>query len=463
MSDHYDAIIVGTGVGGAAVGALLAHAGWKILILDKNKVVGGRCTSYEKDGFVVDLGVHLFGMADKGSLGDVCRKIGLPDAIRWVTIGTATLMVKDRRMKYSRKNMSASVPEEEQRNLERLFVEVFQLSDEELEKLWYVPLNEWVSRFTTDPLAQSFIERINGQYFCVRGNEGSTAEFIKCFREVVQARSSAYPVGGCISIPKAYIEAIERFGGRLLLKAEVSKILVEDGKAVGVKLKDGSSFRAPVIISNADIKATVLELAGGEHFPKDYVEKIADLTYSYHAVALKVALSEKITDDQLMMYMPYDQESAVEKEIEQMQEGIVPDRVGAMITSPTNYDPSLGPEGRQMIFLGTGCPPRQDWRKWEETMLNSFYAVYPQAKGKVLWHRLDSPDLVNAYAGEDGCIIGVGQTIDQIHERRPSVVSPLPGLYFASAEAGGHGIGTELAADSARELFRVLHESEGKV
>ena len=455
MKNDFDAIIIGTGVGGSAVGALLAHAGWKVLILEKNKVVGGRCTSYEKDGFIVDLGVHLFGVGDKGSLGDICRTIGRPDAIHWVTITTPTLKLKDQVMKYSRKNMTASLPEHEKQNLEKLFGAVAQISEEEREKLWYVPLREWISRFTTHPLAQAFIERINSQYFCIRNNGSSTAEFIQCFKDVLQARSSAYPVGGCISIPKAYLTAVEDFYGRVMLKSTVDKILVENKKAVGVKLKDGSVFTAPVIISNADIKASVLKMAGEDHFPSAYVEKITNLSYAYHAIGLKVALEEKITDDQLMMYMPYDFEKALKIEADKMN-GKIPELMRGMITSPTNYDPSLAPEGRQMIFFGTGCPPKQDWKQWEKALLHSFYTVYPQAKGKVLWHRVDTPDVVNGYAGEEGNIIGVAQTADQIHERRPSVVSPLEGLYFASAEAGGHGIGAELAADSARELFRVL-------
>lgn len=48
---NYDVIIIGTGIGGAAIGALLAHAGWKILILEKNKIVGGRYTTYKRYGF----------------------------------------------------------------------------------------------------------------------------------------------------------------------------------------------------------------------------------------------------------------------------------------------------------------------------------------------------------------------------------------------------------------------------
>jgi phytoene dehydrogenase-like protein len=63
---------------------------------------------------------------------------------------------------------------------------------------------------------------------------------------------------------------------------------------------------------------------------------------------------------------------------------------------------------------------------------------------------------VEQYAGEGGNIIGVGQTVKQIHERRPSQVTPIKGLYIVGAEAGGHGIGTELAANSAMELSEIL-------
>jgi len=57
-----------------------------------------------------------------------------------------------------------------------------------------------------------------------------------------------------------------------------------------------------------------------------------------------------------------------------------------------------------------------------------------------------------------GNVIGVGQTIDQVHERRPAHETPVTDLYLCSAEAGGHGIGTELAATSALELAEKLLE-----
>jgi all-trans-retinol 13,14-reductase len=313
MNESYDAIIIGSGIGGAAVGGLLAHAGYKTLVLEKNAFIGGRCTSYQKDGFTVDVGVHLFGVADKGSLGDVCRRIGTPDAIDWVTIEKPILRVGNERKKYSRANMIGTMPQAESDKLASIFIKISQMTEDEIDRLWYVPLDQWVNQYTTHPQAHDFFDMINGQYFCVELNVASTAEFIRCFREVLAARSSAYPKGGCIAIPRAYLAAVERHGGKVMTKAGVDKVLVENKTAVGVRLKDGREFRAPIIISNADIKATVSDLVGTDHFPADYVNRIQNLTWSYHAIGLKVGLAEKITGDQLLMYRPYAKEEGEDR------------------------------------------------------------------------------------------------------------------------------------------------------
>ncbi|MEW6443026.1 MAG: NAD(P)/FAD-dependent oxidoreductase [bacterium] len=461
MESSYDVVIVGGGIGGTAVGALLAHRGRKVLLLDKNGTIGGRCTSYEKDGFTVDLGVHLFGVGDRGSLGEVCRKVARPDAIEWVAIRQPVLRYRDEVKRYSRKTMQEMVPEAEMGNFGTLFATLFSLQEKELEELWYTPLSDWVDLFSRDPMVHGFINMICGQYFCIPSRAASTAEFIRCFREVVAARSSAYPRGGCIAIPRAYAKVITDCGGEVALKTPVRKILIETGRARGVELSDGTRILGSVIISNADIKETVLTLAGAEHFPAACVERVSKLTYAFPAVALKVALAEKITDDQLLLYIPYDYSEAFRVAQRTLETGEVPERVGGMITSPTNYDPSLAPEGRQMIFFGTACTGRKEWAPWEEALLDAFFRLYPGAQGKVLWHRLDTPDLVRAYAGEDGNIIGVGQSVDQIRDRRPAQVTPVRGLYLCSAEAGGHGIGTELAASSALELVSLLTGEHG--
>jgi phytoene dehydrogenase-like protein len=458
MSQHYDAIIIGSGIGGGGVGTLLAHAGWKVLVLERNKLIGGRCISYDRSGCTMDLGWHFYCLGKVGPLQEILNRVGLHDAIPWNDLnGTSYIQIGKVAKKYSKQSMYEAASEGERDNFKRLFQAVFTITDEELEKLWYVPVRDWVQSFTRDPMANTLIESFVSQYFCVPSDVASATEFIRAFRDVMANRATSYPSGGNYSVPVAYIEAIKQFGGVVKTGTAVAKVLVEDGRAVGVRAEDGEVFRAPVIIGNADLRMTVLELVGEEHFPKDYIEKVKQLTYSCHGVMLRVLCSEKITNKQVVIYIPDDQSPPC-KVTEEMKQGKVPQLIGGCFGSPTEFDPSLAPPGKQMITSLHACPAdiRDNIDAWRESLMRSFYEVYPEAHGKVEKVWVDPPSLIKGMAGENGVIIGVGQTIDQVHEKRPSVVSPLEGLYFASSEAGGHGIGTELAANSALELFEKL-------
>lgn len=64
MSD-YDVVVIGGGVGGTAVGAILSSQGLGTLLVEKNEIIGGRCSTYEKEGFKIDVGVHSFGRTKK--------------------------------------------------------------------------------------------------------------------------------------------------------------------------------------------------------------------------------------------------------------------------------------------------------------------------------------------------------------------------------------------------------------
>lgn len=458
MTNQYDAIVIGSGIGGGAIGALLAHQGWKVLLLERNKHVGGRCISYERNGCMMDLGWHFYCLGKVGPLQEICNRVDMPEGIPWNDLnGTSFIQVGNVQRKYSKNSMYEVVSEGERDNFKRLFSDVFTLSDEEINKLWYVPVKEWVESYTSDPMGYTLIESFVSQYFCVPSDVASCAEFILAFRAVMSNRATAYPSGGNFSVAKAYIEAIEHYNGTVLTETPVEKILVENGAAVGVKTESGEEFRAPYIISNADIKLTVQKLVGEEHFPKDYVERINSLTYSCHGVMLRVLLSEKVTEKQVVIYIP-DDKSPPCKVTEEMQEGKVPNLIGGCFGSPSNFDPNLAPPGKQMITSLHACPPdiRENIDQWRESLMRSFYEVYPEAKGKVEKIWVDPPSLIRGMAGETGCIIGIGQTVDQVHEKRPSQVSPLKGLYFSSSEAGGNGIGTELAATSALGLFDML-------
>ena len=91
----YDAIVVGAGIAGLSAGALLAKRGKKVLVLEKNKDVGGSARTYNPfPGYYIDDGGHLLYLSTKGALAEVYQKVGksLPELGRARVDGGAGAM-----------------------------------------------------------------------------------------------------------------------------------------------------------------------------------------------------------------------------------------------------------------------------------------------------------------------------------------------------------------------------------
>ena len=143
----YDVVVVGGGIGGTAIGGILAFNGLKTLLVEKNGVVGGRCTSYEREGFKVDVGVHTFGRSGKGPLGAVLRMMHMEDAVEWVLArnpGPAQFY-GGKFWKFPRE-LEKLVPESDYRELIRLLGELMRIED--THKLDGVSLKSWLSQYT---------------------------------------------------------------------------------------------------------------------------------------------------------------------------------------------------------------------------------------------------------------------------------------------------------------------------
>ena len=458
MGEKFDAIVIGTGCAGAGISALLATHDKKILVVEKNNVFGGRNITFDRGEYLVDLGWHFFCLSEKGPHGKICELMGRPDAIPWRYTTTSLLQIGTEPKKYSRKTMFEAVPEGPERDgFARLFDDVFAVTDAELQDLWFVTVDTWVARYTNDPMAKCIIRSFANQYFCVPTSESSAAEFIICFRDIMAARASSYPAGGNAAVTDAFMDAAKDSDATVITGSAVEQILIEGGEVVGVKLDNDETYYSDVVISGADIKSTVLSMAGAGYFPADYVERVEGLTFSNHCVTHRVILSEKVTDKTVVIHIPDDINAPFEV-TEEMRKGMVPEIIGGCYSSPTNFDPAMASGGKQIITSAHGCPAdiSANQEEWEKALMNSFMQVFPEAEGKIEKAWIDSPALVDTMVGEGGSIIGVGQTIEQIRDKRPSVKSPVKGLYLCSADTGSHGIGTELASQAALDLFELF-------
>ncbi|MHA1377161.1 MAG: phytoene desaturase family protein [Candidatus Helarchaeota archaeon] len=491
--------IIGSGIGGSGIGALLQHTGkFDVKLFEKNSLVGGRLSTYEKNGFKLDVGCHLIANCEKGRLGKILNIIEKPDAVKWTYARrpSPNFHFNGQFINFPREIAKLNFKSKDLGSFMKLYADVLKFSDEEIEKLLYVPIREFVSRYTDDPRAQSMIAYFCGLYF-VTTQDTSAGEFIICQKEMMKNKSSGLPVGGCISIPKAYCDSIIKDKGEVFTNSKIKKIVVENNQAKGVELENGDFSESDLVISNGGMKATVLTLVGEKYFPKEFVEKVKNYTYSAATLQVKVALDKKITDEKMIMYLNFDElaraapkfgkELGIDPEILANIENIpitelmnslsmsdimksdvlknyIPKKHYAIfIPIISNLDPTSAPEGKQLIFGGSGAPANPsegncDYDKWADAILEGMKEVFPEMEDHIMWIDVATPVDIDNFAGQGGNVIGIGQTIDQVGKNRPPIELPIKNLYVVGADTGMHGIGSELAADSALMLYQKLIE-----
>src|SRR5262249_54905514 len=136
---------------------------------------------------------------------------------------------------------------------------------------------------------------------------------------------------------------------------------------------------------------------------------------------------------------------------------------------PTNFDESLAPPGAQLL---TACAvaPCTDVKRPEDTrpharsdrafidgLLGALRALVPGALEEALFVDTMSTEALAAWIGKPGGpAVSTGQTPAQVGRARPTVRTPLPGLYVCGDGAGGRGLGTELPCQSAVECADAL-------
>jgi len=163
LSD-YDIVIIGSGVGGSAVGALLASKKLNTLLIEKNEIIGGRCSTYEKNGFKIDVGVHSFARSDKGPLGKVLEMIGMEGAIDWSIVeqGESRWHYKGNFYGFP-EDFRKFLPKEELMKLLSLINEVSKIKDTSI--LDEIDVKSWLTQYTNNALIHRYFYLISGLYF----------------------------------------------------------------------------------------------------------------------------------------------------------------------------------------------------------------------------------------------------------------------------------------------------------
>lgn len=486
----HDVIVIGAGFGGSACAALLAQRGFRVLLAEKNNVSGGKAMTLHKNGFTYQ----------------AWPVMGAPVVDNWCQKLVDTLGVQDRvTLVESRSGSYYRTPQGEYRAMPAMpdsGVDPFVLFDwlgipaAEHERalgffmtLTMMPAHEITTHEGRD--FDSFLRAarlprslyafivslcLDGMYM-VPVDRLDAAEAIQGLQDIYLRRGGLFCKGGYGRLSDACLDVVRANGGEVLLHTRVERVLIEDGRARGIRIASSGAgspdcYQAPVVISNAGIQPTVLKLAGEASFPHDYVTRVKALVPSYALLGYRYFLRQPVTErgfgNVFSDTSPWSRERLGAADAGHgSREGIL------YFEAQNNYDPDAAPTGKQVILTGSFCPPdpamsRESAIAWADAGEEIFFGLFPQARELVEDKDLYTTRSVSnatrdpTVPGSGGETIGLAQIVGQCGSDKPSIETPVSGLFLVGCDAGGRGIGTQQAimsgfavADAVSQRLRI--------
>lgn len=488
-ANEFDVIVIGSGMGGMTTAAALSRLDHKVLLVEQAPSIGGLTHAFSRDGFTWDVGLHYCGsfgheqFAGKilawlsggtiefRSVGTVYDTLHFPDGIE-VSVGRPAAAYKMELKElfpgnaaeieaYFEALLSAEKAGHKvgaERAMPELFRSVHHLwNKKEIQRWCSRTTSEVISEYISDPKLAAILSAQWGTY----GGQPKEASF--AMHATIMGHyleGAAYPVGGATAIARGLVPVIEAAGGSIRAATPVSEILLEDGKAVGVRTRSGEEINASSIVSAIGVGETVKHLLPEAFREQQWAREISTFRPSVCHFQLFLGFEGDIarygaTRSNHWYYESWDTNdhlwtAAYGKPISMM-----------FISFPSLKDSAHDPgplkkhTGEILIladwssvaeFAAGGAEARADeWaalkQSIESKMMAFFSKKFPALAPFVVHRELGTPLTTVSFTGhEKGGFYGVETTPRRMLSGALNARTPVPGLYLSGQDVMSPGI-----------------------
>jgi len=485
LAANYDAVVIGSGMGGLTTAAMLSDLGWKVCVLEQHYTAGGYTHTYERNGYEWDVGVHYI-----GEVGAKTRSRQMFDylsdgKLEWAPmdeeydrfyIGDKVFNAKAGKQKF-RDNLIRQFPGEEKAidrylklldkagkalpayGMKRVFgfwlyVAMWPYLLMKSSSFLFKNTYDVLSRLTDD---QELIAVLCGQW----GNMGLPPKQSTFLMHAMIVRhylhGGYYPVGGSWRIADSIIPKIQAAGGEVFTYARVENIVVENGKVTGVKMKDGHYIACRCVISSAGVGNTFQHLlSAGIAEKSGYKQKLKSVEPSFSHLGIYIGLKNtaeelKLPKTNFWIYPNSDYDSAVERFIEN-QDAPFP---VVYISFPSAKDPDYVVRHPGTATIEIVAPAPYQWfEKWRdetwgkrgedydafkaelgERLMAYLYDKLPELRGKVDYYEVSTPLSTNWFASyQRGELYGLAHTPGRMKQKWLRPKTTIPGLWLTGQD-----------------------------
>lgn len=440
-----DCIVVGAGIGGLSIAALLVQSEIPVKIFEKSAKVGGRTSSMLFRNHILDNGFHIMPFYKKSAIYTVLKKIGIQKRLKLAKVKNIEFYSDDNSSskKFSKYPKGISdiifglsiIPFCSRIKLLKILLPLAFTSINKTERWDTISLTQAIKDL--DENTKSFFDAVCILAFADIPEHISLGEFARTIIRANPFRGGTsefgYPQdGGYDTIAKILAQYIEETGEnthsrKIFVNSAVKKVIVEDGSVKGVITFDGRFFESNCVIISYPAYLAINELFERGVFHKEFISKVNRLHKTTSVVEVHFALSQKI---------------------EKQRQVVFP--IGKHFTTKgiffiSNITESVSPRGEHLVLAGTPVS-HEDAAKSEnivrisELMKRDLQEIYPHFRQSLVWERPIAWQLVESVVKEPGLVW---------KQKMPHEVSYVKGLFFVGDSTVSYGIGTDSAAHSA--------------